>query len=230
MTILGIIVLTGFIFGAILVLDIRDRRQVTPMPTSRARKNKGKTNNQVQRQRPQELWWKRHWKAVVAIAGPIAATIGFASAVATFLPHLIVEPGGQFDPSSPYPLPFTIRNTGAIPVTDVQATIGVCRMLFNMPPRDLPENECKGHLKDEIYIGNWSAKQLAPDETYTLRLDEAGGFRPGLRLSAADLSIEIHFYPWFLKVWPFYRYKEFRFQTKLEVDGKFSWKARPVEK
>src|ERR1700750_2439718 len=71
-------------------------------------------------------WWKKHWKALLAAAGGIPATVGFVSAMVTFLPRMIVEAAGQTDPSSPYPIPFTVTNTGVIPLGHVQPTIGVC--------------------------------------------------------------------------------------------------------
>jgi hypothetical protein len=155
--------------------------------------------------------------------------VGFVSAGITFLPRLTVEPGGQIDPSSPYPIPFKITNSGAIPLSDVQPMIGLCEIDYGHPPHDLPER-CSSHLGSLLVFKPWFTKKLAVDEAITIDLNDLIHVPFGAKFSAADISIDISFYPWFLRFWPFRADIERCFQTKLEPDGKLLWKARPVEK
>jgi hypothetical protein len=192
------------------------------MPESRKRKPRKLSKGQS----PPPPWWQRHWKATVAVVGTIAAFVGFASAVVTFLPRLTVESGGPTDPSSPYPIPFVITNTGIIPMSQVQPMVGLCDIYYG-EPKNLPERCPK--ILTFLVFGPWFANKLAPDERYTIHLNEFLNIT-GAKFAAADLSIKIEYYPWFLTLWPFHRAKEFRFQTALGTDGKLSWKARPLDK
>jgi hypothetical protein len=155
--------------------------------------------------------------------------------VVPFLPHVTVEPvtPTEFDSSNLSRISFVIANTGVISLTDVQPTLGVCGILMGQQPQEISD-WCAGPLTYQFHFQQWFAKTLGVDERYTIRLDDVIALpktsRPYHFLSAADLSILVHFHPWYLKFWPFNMEREFRFKTKLEADGKLSWEARPVEK
>lgn len=204
------------------------------MPKSRKRKRPTTKENPPPNPSPFQPWLIRRWKALAAFFGPSAVFVGVASGVLAFLPHVVVEPvtPTEFDSSSPSALSFVIANTGPIPLTDVQPTLGVCRILGGQQPQEISDR-CPETLP-ELHFQQWLARKLRVDERYTIRLDDVIAVpktsRPWHFLSAADLSIVVHFYPWFLAFRPFNLEREFRFKTKLEADGKLSWEARPVEK
>jgi hypothetical protein len=104
--------------------------------------------------------------------------------------------------------------------------LGVCEIFYG-EPKNLPERCNK--ILTYLHFTPWFAKKLAPDEAYTIHLDELLNVRGG-KFGAADLSIKIEYYPWILTFWPFRSEKEFRFQTTLGTDGKLWWKDRPLEK
>jgi hypothetical protein len=208
------------------------------MPRSTGRKKPSKTS--VPRRGPpqQPPWWNRHWKTVTKIVGLVVVTVGFCSALATFLPHVTVESGGPIDPSDPYPISFTITNTSIIPLTDIQPEIGLCKIVWG-PPRNLPER-CEKMLTFLVFTP-WFVKRLTPSEPYTIHLEDFLNIRgpSGLaQFGAADISIKVDYSLGFLSFWPFrsanfwpFRSaKEYRFQTSLAPDGKLWWRHRPLEK
>jgi hypothetical protein len=195
------------------------------MPKSKTRKKEEKCRSRSKLPESRLPWWKRHWKGIAAIAGTIAAVVGFLSALVTFLPRLTVEPAGQIDPSSPYPISFTIANIGIVPLSEVQPALGVCDIIYG-EPKNLPERCVK--IGTFLMFDPWAVKVLAADERYTIQLDEALNIKA--KFGAADIAIKIGYYPWKLTSWPFRITREFRFQTRLGDEGKLSWKARPLEK
>lgn len=196
------------------------------MPRPRKRKRPTKPKPQQPHREEQNSRPPRRWRlSLRGFVTAVATAIGIAAGVVVFLPRVTVAPGGPIDPSRPSPIPFTIVNSGNIPLTEVQGGIGICEYDMNSAPHDLPER-CHGPLSSLLAMPRWYAPILYPDEPLTVDVDDM--LHPD-KLGAADISIAVGYYPWFLKFWPFHGTKQYRFQTKVEPDGKLWWRARPVE-
>ena len=142
-----------------------------------------------------------------------------------FWPRLIVEAVGQIDPLRPFPITFKITNTGFIPLDSVQPAIGLCDF-WTGSPKNLPD-QCNGPLGSYLQMPQWFVSTLARDATTEVRLDDLFNIIPPAQFGAADISIKVAFNPWIIPIrWQ----REFRFQTRLERDGKLSWTARPLNK
>jgi hypothetical protein len=142
-----------------------------------------------------------------------------------FWPRLIVEAVGQIDPLRPFPITFKVTNTGFIPLESVQPAIGLCDF-WTGSPKNLPD-QCNGPLGPYLQMPQWFVSTLARDETTEVRLDDLFNIIPPAQFGAADISIKVAFNPWII---PIHWQREFRFQTRLERDGKLSWIARPLNK
>jgi hypothetical protein len=186
------------------------------MPKSRGRKRPAKTHGQQSRL----IQPISRWKRTKQFGGGFVAVVGFVAALVTFLPRITVEPGGQIDPLKPYPIPFTITNTGIIPLFNVQPAIAVCKIYSGIPSA----RECNGNLKGGFIFAPWFSKRLWMDEKYTIRLDDAFKF---VEAPSFDISIVVEYEPWFLRI---KQKKEFRFFAKTERDGSLTWMARPLDK
>ncbi|MGH6842261.1 MAG: hypothetical protein ACREDV_09265 [Methylocella sp.] len=195
------------------------------MPKSRKRKPTAKSTQPLKSQGKPRRHWSKGRKWVSGVGAFVLATIGLASGGATFLPHLTVDPGGAIEPSTPYPIPFTITNRSIIPLVDVQPMLGVCEIYYG-EPKNLHERCDK--MRTYFIFKPWFVHKIAPDEPYTIHLDEFFNIKG--KFGAADISIKVEYYPWILTFWPFRTEKEFRFQTSLGTDGKLWWKDRPLEK
>jgi hypothetical protein len=159
----------------------------------------------------------------------IATIVGAVVGLLIFLPRVTVEPAGQIDPSSPYPIPFTIINTGIIPLMNLQPAVGLCSVTLTMekkPPQSPPDS-CAGSLGTRFVMPQWFIRKLSMDERHVVRFDDVFDITEGVKLAAADISIIIQYDPWML---PIRREKEFHFATRFEKDGKLSWIPRPLEK
>jgi hypothetical protein len=165
-------------------------------------------------------------RRLLGVAVAIVTTIvGIAAGLVTFLPRMTIDAVDLVDPSRPWPMHFTIVNTGIIPLTSVQPMLGICELWLG-EPRNLPDR-CSGPILSRLAPHSWFAKRLGGDKRYTISLDEAFALAPGVKFGGADISIEIRYEPWFL---PIERKKEFRFVTRVEGDGKLSWLSRPLDK
>jgi hypothetical protein len=152
-----------------------------------------------------------------------AGLIGFASAIATLLPRLTIDPDAG-DTVKPLATTFRIKNTGFIPLSNVQPMIGVCTFkLGTIEFGGSTQNSCGGSLKRISYINKmWFAKWLTMDETLVLRIDD---MITGVNFLGADISIAVEYQPW---IFPWTQTFEFRFETRKEVDGTWTWTPRPL--
>jgi hypothetical protein len=70
-------------------------------------------------------------------------------------------------------------------------------------------------------------KELSRDESQEIRLEDLLAVKAPAIFGGADISIVLYFQPWFAPIpWSL----EYRFQTRLEGDGKLSWVPRPLNK
>jgi hypothetical protein len=74
----------------------------------------------------------------------------------------------------------------------------------------------------------WHVNWLARDEPTQVRFDDAIAIKAPGMFGAADISVGIEFNIWYV---PFLRVPiEYRFQTRMEKNGKLSWIPRPLNK
>jgi len=212
------------------------------MPKSRGRKPKKKKSQQTEvaskKSAPPAAVASKKSAPLTTVASEKSAWIPLPSrlfagflAICTivglivFWPRLIVEAVGQIDPLRPFPITFKITNTGFVPVESVQPAIGLCDF-WTGSPKNLPD-QCNGPLGSYLQMPQWFVSTLARDETTEVRLDDLFNIIPPAQFGAADISIKVAFNPWIV---PIHWQSEFRFQTRLERDGKLSWIARPLNK
>ena len=139
-------------------------------------------------------------------------------------PRLTVDPGGQIDPITLSPIQFTITNTGFLSLSNVRPMLGICQLGFGRPLDS--SFRCESPIPSKLVPRAWFARTLARDERHTIRLDDLFNVNPSLPFTGADISIAFSLDLWFIPR----PTKEFRFVTRLERDGKFSWIQRPLDK
>ena len=140
-------------------------------------------------------------------------------------PRIVVEPIGQIDPSDPHPIIFKITNTGFMPLWNVQPGFGLCEFATGVPHN--PPERCQKELGSVLIMPQWHVSELSRDEPTEIRFDELISLQPPAKFADADISVVVTFYPWFM---PNRMRLEYRFQTRLEEDGKLSWVPRPLNK
>jgi hypothetical protein len=158
---------------------------------------------------------RKIWSAILATCTLLG--------VAVLWPRVTVEPMQvEIDPLNPSPISFKISNTGFISLRNIQPFVGICDVVFGKPA---PFGEkCNGPLEQYAEMKKWRANILARDETTEIRIDDLIREPPG-GLGGIDISVGIEFNPWIVP----YRWRvEYRFQTRLENDGKLSWTPRPL--
>ena len=161
-------------------------------------------------------WWKRHWRLLLSFVGLIATALGIASGAAAFLPRITVEAGEVVE--SLNEAPFTIKNIGLLPLKDVSPMVGICEL----SPIGSSGGSCNGLLGTRWNVVEWRAQWLAIDEAYTIRIDQLIGFP----LESAEISIAVQYQPWII---PWTQEKQFRFIGHKERNGKYTWRARPLQ-
>jgi hypothetical protein len=190
---------------------------------SKSRKRREREKQEPPRPPPPKP--KRAWTLASKLFAGILAFCTLLGVIALW-PRVTIEAEGQVDPSKPYPISFKITNTGFVPLRDVQPFVGICRFWIG-EPKNLPE-ACAGSLSSGFIMPQWRIKWLARDEPTKIRLDDLLAIAGTAKFGAADISVGVKFYIWIIP-W-LYVPIEYRFQTRLERDGKLSWMPRPLDK
>jgi hypothetical protein len=192
----------------------------------RSKKRKGKAKKQVQQPLPPAP--RKSFPALAKIGAGIlglCTIVGTLVGLVVLLPRMTVDSDKLVDPLNAPPITFTLTNTGYIPLTNVRPAMGLCDFVIG-PPRDI-DDRCDGSLSSGFQLTKWFTKRLSMDEKHTIRLDDLFDLSPPTQFGGANISIKISYEPWFL--W-FRMEKEFRFMTRMEKDGKFSWVNRPINR
>jgi hypothetical protein len=191
------------------------------MPKSR--KNREREKQRQPRPLPQKP--KRAFSIASKLFAGLLAFCTFLGIIVLW-PRVTVEPEGQIDPLSPSAISFKITNTGFVTLRAVRPFVGICTFVIGKPTN--PPERCTGALRSRLMNPEWPIHWLARDETTKIRLDDIFPVNATSKFGGADISVGVNFYigiiPW-LDV-PI----EYRFQTRLEPDGKFSWIPRPLNK
>ena len=165
----------------------------------------------------------RAHKTLIAWLLGIATLLGGISVV---VPRPTVIQGEPVDPKSPFSVPFTITNTGFIPLKHVSAYV-VFRDLATEPAvftaRYHPNY---GGPEKETYLfrPEWKDHALSMDERFTITPADLINCCGDVPLAGAQFGVAVEYHPW---VWPFTRTKIFAFVTHKQSDGQISWYSIP---
>jgi hypothetical protein len=180
----------------------------------------------------------RIWKVFRWIFAGILAAFAFgASALAYFsyIPRVFVAPpSAKADPSRPFSEPFTLTNTGAIPIYSVRVECGPPTGIgfsFTSGPPVVESNEnldIKGEVKESVF----SANEIRSQERHPV---PCFGFIPesfessmgrSVIVSSAYVDIEVQFR--ILGFIPKIFSTSFPFQGSLKSDGTVHWSEPPL--
>jgi hypothetical protein len=154
--------------------------------------------------------------------------IGIAAGALFFLPRVTVEPPGQYDPSSPSSIIFTIANINIVALRNVDVAIGVCYVSGDKYS-ETRGSECNGPAKSKLIYDPWHLAWLDVDEKYQVPLEEILTRDQKQQIEDANITIGVIYTPW--RMPQFWRVtKEFRFVTKKLRDGKIYWIPTPLNR
>jgi hypothetical protein len=102
----------------------------------------------------------------------LAAAILAGGAVATvlFVPSVTVEAEGPVDPSSPYPISFSIANASIIPLTNVNAYLVICYAVAAPAPT---APACQPPFRTRLFKASWRDHSLSANQHFSITLDDA---------------------------------------------------------
>jgi hypothetical protein len=204
------------------------------MPESRGRRPQHTPKVPTKTQEAPTMRWSRTKKLFVGSVTVVATVIGIVSGMVTLLPRLDVQSTDRFDPLHPSPIPFTITNSGALSLYNVQFFVGVCKVEWGPRPGATAtlrsQNECNGLSEVRFSDPTWHLRGFVVGQKFVIRYDD---YMPhpsvnGMRLVSAEISVGAKFNPWKLP-WPM-REIEFRYKTRQEGDGTLSWIPEALEK
>jgi len=164
-------------------------------------------------------------RRLIKIIGFSFSIIGAFSAVVTLLPRVSVSPPSP-EASNISPTFFLISNSGIVPLTNVEPSVGLCKLKFsdiaNMPV--LVGAGCRpgGPIATFMKPTIWARSDLGLDEHYTIALQDFLHLQSPAPIDYADISISVDYQVWMM---PWHFNKSFRFKTKPGGDGKIYWYA-----
>jgi hypothetical protein len=157
----------------------------------------------------------------------IATLAGGVSSALTFLPRITMAPGDPPNPANPFTAPFTITNSGFIPLEKVDVTVAPLEVLTQ--PRPFDENMRPSvdypDIEGALYP-QWKDHQLAIDGQFTITPEHVIVPAQNAQFSGADIAVVVHYSPWFL---PWRRQRQFRFVTHRQPSGGFVWYSHPMQ-
>jgi hypothetical protein len=185
--------------------------------------------------------WTQLRKLMAAVLG-LATLLGVPAAVVAFWPRLTVEIGEPRQPSDPFSAPFTVANTGIMPLRKVSFNVGLCKVfILTVGPNGRPITfnivgtpdqqaaattpPCSAPNGALLTSSEWANHRLAPDERYTGSLADMH-FLSGGQASEADITMVVTFQPWII---PKTAKSEFRFVTVRQPDGTLRWVSRTLD-
>ena len=199
------------------------------MPKSRKRKGL----EQSDKRKPHAFWSKGK-----ILVGSFVGLVGLASGTLSMLPRVAVTPPSQpIDHYHPLSI-FTVTNTGPIPLWDTEMFLGdsyISTMDEECSPQKRFDNdkELAAHKSSSFNRwATWEAKRLETEQTFQIRLEDLiKPYDSTVKFACANIAIVVKYNPWFLPLRSlgFSPQSEFRFKTRDEEDGKFTWIPVPIE-
>jgi hypothetical protein len=176
------------------------------------------------RRRQAEEETKQRKRLLLPLISAATTLFGVLAGIVTFWPRPVVSaPSASFDTSNAMSISFDISNQSFIPLDRVVIGLGIGQIVSfgNRKPTPgwIPDPSYRGRL----VFDEWSARQIAMDERFTINLTSV------LRgpIAYADIAIVVNYRPWIM---PVNRQKAFRFVTYKETDGSTHWRSWPVNK
>ena len=159
----------------------------------------------------------------ISILLGLATLLGGIVALLTLLPRVSVTPSDPVDPINPFSASFTITNNGFVPLSSVDALLGIGQVATApalLDPNFVPNFESR------IVRPEWKNHNLKVDESFTITPADIFGLAPGDRLGGADIAIVVSFKIWII---PIKREKIYRFIARKQTNEQFYWYSIPVE-
>lgn len=179
---------------------------------------------------PRSPWWKQHWKFLATVAGLIVATVGFASALATFLPRVQFDVSSEYISGSPFPASVTVINQ-LWPLSGVSFVVRICSAQNAGGGKIIGMKKCTGGSNGgaNFTTPDWQKHQLRSDEKWVVYV--GGNIQFNVDATSADVRMVIRYWPWLLPH-PWFmqlREKEARVVLYTKPDGSHFWGAKPVD-
>jgi hypothetical protein len=147
-----------------------------------------------------------------------------AASALFFLPRVIVDVSGPYDPSHPSPVLFTISNINIVPLRNVWVFVGLC---YLAAPNAIRPPDCNGSSGPRFI--RWKITWLDTDEKFQVPMEEVIRLSNGQQFEKADITVGIIYTPW--RMPSFWRIaKEFRFVTETLSDGRIYWIPTPLNR
>lgn len=152
------------------------------------------------------------------LAGILASStvMGAVAALLMLLPRLSVTVNEPVDPSNAMSAPFTITNSGFIPLWDVGAELVVRYISASAQGVTITSTAPNG---TRFLRPDWLGHRLNMDDHFTLAPSDLVS-----RATEGDISIAVVYKPWIL---PFHCERTFRFISHRESNGYNYWFAVP---
>jgi hypothetical protein len=157
----------------------------------------------------------------------LLGTATLLGGISVVIPRPVVfQTADPVDSKNPFSVPFTITNTGFIPLTHVTAYV-VLRDFATEPAVFTPiYHPNYGGPDRETYMfrPEWKDHALSMDERFTITPADLINCCGDVQLAGAQFGVAIEYHPW---IWPFTRTKIFAFVTRKQSNGQLSWYSIP---
>jgi hypothetical protein len=217
------------------------------MPESRGRRRtteRREIPNLRPKTKPKKEW--PQFRKLLAVVLGLATLIGVPAAIVAFWPRVSIDLLEPTDGSDPFSAPFTVTNTGIMPLRQASFFVGLCKVSVTVVgPSGRPQTinvvgtpdqpigaatpPCITPNGARLTSPAWANHRLAPDEKYAGSLADMHFLDVPMRggqINEADITMIATFQPWII---PRIVKTEFRFVAVKQPNGTFRWFARTLD-
>ena len=157
----------------------------------------------------------RWWEIPAGVLGFVGTVLTIAGFVLNGVPKLSVDVAGSVQPTSPMGTVFYLSNDGALPIHNVEVTMGN----IDMQGQSFSVTSLGGEL---VVHPMARAEILSPGHKMTLPYPAAAGFTAISNFTGGRLNIKAHYRPDFL---PWHKAETFPFEAIRTANGNWIWRS-----